>query len=328
MPIVMKSSNNGFVDAKKKIVQLPDYLQPKPLNKPDGMRRLATAASAAVLGLAAMVMGASSAKADVVSLTATPGAAATMNTGNTGTQGVNSLTVNGVQNVKDQWFYFRVGTGPGAFAPISSLTQMSINKPISQGGTEPNNQVLVTYSGSYAPPAGGTVPFTISALYSLGASTNGASLAQTVTVNDTSSTAALPISIIEYNDYDLNGSAANDSVAITGGNTATQTKSGSTVIAAEINSTPPPTEFQAALSPTLQTAITSPTFTTLNGTSTTGPGDASFGFEWDTTVAAAGSYIISKTSTLSNVPEPASGMLVLGGMSLFGLRRRRTASRA
>ena len=61
---------------------------------------------------------------------------------------------------------------------------------------------------------------------------------------------------------------------------------------------------------------------TLNGTTAAGPGDVTWAFEWDLTIAPGGSAVINKDKGLQ-VPEPSIAALALLSAGAMFLRRRR-----
>jgi len=328
MPVVIKASNNGFVDATKKLICLPSYLGLAGERR-EALRRAALATAAA----AAMALSALPAHADIVTITDS-NASATVNTGSS--LGMDSLTVDGVDQLFQQWFWYRTAAS-GAASPINTLTQHSVSKPISEGGSEAENQMEVNYTGTYSAVVGTSVPFSIDVTYSVtGSPPSGAQLGEIIKIqNGPGSTASLPMTFIQYNDYDLNGTADGDTITLSGGtppNTATQTKSGSTTTSLEtVTTTLDLSHYQveAGTSSTILNELGGSGFTTLSdGALSAGPGDAKWAWEWDVTIPANSTFTISKERDISGVPEPASAMIMLGGMSLWSLRRPRRAKSA
>ena len=70
------------------------------------------------------------------------------------------------------------------------------------------------------------------------------------------------------------------------------------------------------------TSLTDGLPTTLNDMTSFGPGDATFAYQWDISMAPGSTFIISKI--LSVVPEPSSAALLSLGILGFGMLRRRT----
>jgi hypothetical protein len=316
MPVVIKKSDNGFVDATRKLICLPSYLGLVGERR-DALRRAAAVASATAAA-AAFSLSSLPAQADVVNLTATsPTVTAQINTGSS--VGLDSLIINGTQQINQQQVYFRTGGSPGEAAPVSTLTQSAI--------TSSATTLDVTYTGEYL----STNQFTIEDVYSLTSQTNGAGMSFTVTAKNNSST-AIPLTLIEYSDFDLNATPNNDTIAFSGGpvNTATQTDGGTGVTMQNQPSTPTPTSYEGELdNTTILSKIGGTGFTTLNDNqpNPSTQGNVTYAFQWDTTLAAnTGSESLSLNWTLQNVPEPASVTMVLGLASMCGLRRPRRNS--
>src|SRR5580704_4018382 len=103
MPVVIKKSDNGFVDPTRKLVCLPSYLGLVGERR-DALRRAAAVASATAAA-AAFSLSSLPAQADVVNLTATsPTVTAQINTGSS--VGLDSLIINGTQQINQQQVYF------------------------------------------------------------------------------------------------------------------------------------------------------------------------------------------------------------------------------
>ena len=101
MPVVIKASNNGFVDATKKLICLPSYLGLAGERR-EALRRAALTTAAA----AAMAATALPAYAIVPPSTITDAnASATIYTGSS--FGLDNFSVNGINQVQQQWLVSR-----------------------------------------------------------------------------------------------------------------------------------------------------------------------------------------------------------------------------
>jgi hypothetical protein len=106
-------------------------------------------------------------------------------------------------------------------------------------------------------------------------------------------------------------------------NYALQTK-GSTILS-ETSVTPGANHGEANFYPNTLNSLNDASPTTLNdNVGPVGPGDATWAFEWDTTVNPGGSFIISKVLSLQ-VPEPSSFALFSLGLAACALYRRRSS---
>ncbi|MCY2926013.1 MAG: PEP-CTERM sorting domain-containing protein, partial [Planctomycetota bacterium] len=144
-------------------------------------------------------------------------------------------------------------------------------------------------------------------------------LTETIKITNTSG-APLDFHFFQYANLHLGGQTVNDSVEIRGGNTAVQT-CGSTIVS-ETADVPTPSRYEAGLAFNTLNSLTDGSPTSLsNQAGPTGPGDLTWAFQWDKTIAAGGSLLISKDMHV--VPEPATlGLLVLGGLTVIARRRR------
>ncbi len=317
MPVVIKKSDNGFVDATRKLICLPSYLGLVGERR-DALRRAAAVASATAAA-AAFTLTSLPAQGDVVNLSASsPTVTAQINTGSS--VGLDSLIINGTQQVNQQQVYFRTSATSGATASVSTLSQTSL--------TSSTSTLDVTYTGEYL----STNQFTIENVYDLNSQTNGAGMSFTVTAANKSST-SIPLTLVEYCDFDLNNTPNNDTIAFSGSpiNTATQTDGGTGVTFQNQPSTPNPSSYEGELSnSTILNEITSPSFGHLSDfqPNPSTQGNVTYAFEWDTTLAPCGqsgsSESLSLNWTLEDVPEPASvSVAVMGLATMCGLRRPR-----
>jgi hypothetical protein len=318
MPVVIKKSDNGFVDATRKLICLPSYLGLVGERR-DALRRAAAVASATAAA-AAFTFASAAADGNVITLTATsPTVSAQINTGSS--VGLDSLIINGKNQVNQQQVYFRVGGSPGAASSVTTLTQSAISSSATT--------LDVTYTGDYLT----SNQFTIEEQYSLTSNTNGAGMLFTVTA-DNKSSVSIPLSLIEYANFTLNNSTTTNELAFSPSptpNTATVTDGSNGVTEQNQPSTPTPNSYQGALDnppSTILTDIGSGSFTHLSDSAPnpSTEGDASYAFEWDTTLApTTGTESLSLNWTVMcvPVPEPTSIISVIGLAAMCGLRRPR-----
>lgn len=148
-----------------------------------------------------------------------------------------------------------------------------------------------------------------------------ADMIETIVITNTGAQ-QLNISFFQYSDFDLAGTVQDQSVQIAGGphNTAQQSDiNGFTLNETVV--TPPPTHYQVATFPTILGMLNDGVVDNLNDTAgPIGPGDLTWAFQWDFSIAPGASITISKDKSI--VPTPGSFAL-LGLAGLAGLRRRR-----
>lgn len=231
--------------------------------------------------------------------------------------GMYSWTVDGVSVLAQQWFWIR----DDASTPEFSID----NLPLAGEGTNDTNafddprddNAVVGYDAG---------EYTVELDYTLtggGAGSGTASIAELIRISNKTDQ-VIEISFFQYSDFDLNGTAGGDSVVITGGNTATQTEG--VISVSESVVTPLPSEVEAGVFASTLNKLNDTSVDNLDGTTSAGPGDVTWAFQWNFTLAPQGDsgsdYLISKIKSVSVVPEPTSFMLLgLAGLA-FASRRR------
>jgi len=229
--------------------------------------------------------------------------------------GMTNWTVDGVNQLSQQWFWYRVG-GAGPESPINSISAPSFSTPSARS-------LYVTYNnGSY----GVTINYLLT-----GASFGTRSSDMSESISITNSTASpLTFHFYQYSDFDLAGVSGGDIVQLGKNlrglyNEATITKTNNSSVS-ETVLTPGANHGETTnYSATLQ-KLTDAAPDTLSDINSFGPGDATWAFEWDLTVNPLSSVGISKDKLLhwEPVPEPTALVLfgVAGGSVLLRRNRR------
>ncbi len=223
--------------------------------------------------------------------------------------GVYNWSVGGVNQLYQQWFWYRVGSS----GQESSIDTISAASETSSGA----NKATITYANS---------TISVKTAYSLLAPGNGtATLSEQITVQNTSSVSQ-DYHFFQYSDFDLGGTPGGQSVQFYNNGSSTYyevIQSGATGSLVETANAPGASsmEVQAGYYPALLNALNDGVATTLNNNLSAGPGDVDYAYEWDVTLAPGTSLLISK---LMAVPEPSSMALIASGvLALVWLRRRR-----
>jgi len=224
-------------------------------------------------------------------------------------------TIGGVNQLSQQWFYYRLGSG-GPEYPIDS-----ISAPTSS--LDSNNRILTTtYANS-------TISVTVVFKLSDTANAGQSQFDQDITVNNLSGVAQT-LHFFQYSDYDLGGNASDQSAlfSLVGGKYRKVIQTDGSWKLEEMvtpTSSALTTFLVEASSGTLLTSLTDANTTTLPNDISEGPGDISYAFQFQWALAASGTGSTFQLSKLQGiVPEPSSLALIsMGGFILGWMKRRR-----
>jgi len=234
--------------------------------------------------------------------------------------GMYNWTVDGQNQLNQQWFWYRVGCS-GPEASIDTIGTPTVNL-ISPAILD------TTYIGSL---------FSVDVLYSLvgGALRSGASdLSETIKIqNLTDST--LAFHFFQYADFNLGGTPNNDSGTLDktskGYNEVDQTdgfchlgESVDTVVSHAA------THGEVATDNSILNMLNDSKASTFDD-NTSAFGNVKWGLEWDVNIACGGTYLISKDLNISGVvpvPEPSTWSLILIGLVAGSMWRFRSARRS
>lgn len=218
--------------------------------------------------------------------------------------GVLNWIVDGVNNLNEQRFYYRVGpVGPEA------LVQSISSSPAVSFTQIPNvfSKLDVTYANT---------SYSVRTFFQLtgGNAGSGVSgLSETITVKNLSGS-TLDFHLFQYSDFDLWGLAGGQVAqysfdALGQPYKVTQTDGTRSVTETLNASSAPIAYFEANSAFVTLNSLTDGVATILNDNPMSGPGNVTFAYQWDATLAVNGTLTISKL--MSIVPEPTSGALIL-----------------
>ena len=221
--------------------------------------------------------------------------------------------VDGVDQLFQQAFWYRIGN-------VAEQSLDVLPHPV-EGITDTNfdgnfDTLFVRYSG---------VGFRVDVRYALDGGTPGSrasDIAEQISIVNLG-TSPLDFHFFQYSDFELNGTAANDSAVFTNANAVRQFEGVLSV--SETVITPVPNHREIDFYPNTVIKLNDGVATTLNDTPigvVVGPGDMTWAYQWDITLAAGGTFQISKDKQLSGVPEPATFSLLTAAAGLLFVLRR------
>jgi hypothetical protein len=223
--------------------------------------------------------------------------------------GVMSWAVDTVQQLKQQWFYYRLD-GMTQELPLSGLGY--VKGKSSNADYDDGDETLTAVYGNEA-------GLSITLTYVLSGGLLGShqsDLQETIAFTNKTGQ-AVRLQFFQYCDFDLNGTAGDDTVQLVNANTVRQ--SDGSMMVAETVVTPAPLHTEVGVydqnmvnpGATL-VKLTDTNADNLNdSTGPVGPADVTWAFQWDVTVAPNSTVQISKDKNI--VPEPATvGLMGMG----------------
>lgn len=230
--------------------------------------------------------------------------------------GMSSWTVNGQNQLNQQWFWYQ--TDGGVAKPINTISAPTF---LTYNGANGINEVTATYQNTQ-------LLLTVDYFLAGGGSgTGNASITESITAKNITG-GNLNLNFYQYSSFDLL-QAHNDSVQILGGPGAydfVKQANGATAIQEAVTA---PDAMFAEAAPLGQTLneLNTVTNLNLNDVTTAGPGDVTWSLQWDEALAAGAEFDLTKNKSLSIqvTPEPSTiALLALGGGALgLALRRKK-----
>ncbi len=228
--------------------------------------------------------------------------------------GMYGWSVDGVNQLAQQWFWIRAG---------STTMQAPINTLSSASYTATANTLTTTYTSS-SQGVGVQITYLLTG-GTLGSGTSD--MQESITVfNNTSS--ALPVSFFQYSNFILGGSPANNSVSIlySSGTPTGYYQANQTAPSAGISETitlPYADRAEASVNGQLLNELSTIANYNLSNVTNSGPGDASWGFQWNFDIAANSSVDVIKDKHLDLLPIPEPSVVAVLTLGAGGLLLRR-----
>jgi hypothetical protein len=224
--------------------------------------------------------------------------------------GVFNWTVDGKNNLFQQWFWYRIGDDPTGQHSIDTISAPTVTPFLGTRGVD------IAYSN-------GTLGAEVNYILTGGSAGSGTSaLSEVVRLTNTSSS-SITLHFFQYSDFDLSGTPDGDSVALTD-HKATQGGPGK--LLSETVVTPDASRLEANIFANTLNSLNSGAPYDLNNVATAGPGDVTWAYQWDVTLSEGGTFLISKVKQLQPIPEPST-LAIAGlaglGLALYGFCRSR-----
>ena len=230
--------------------------------------------------------------------------------------GMLAWEVDGIAQMFQQWFWFRID---------DEDHEESIDTANYVGAqtTDTNGEITGDFREDNLFMRYGTADtFWLDVEYGLtgGASGSGASdITEVITITNNGDE-TLDFHLFQYCDFDLSGDGSDDEVVILNGNQAIQTDPN--VQISETIVTGSPDYWEANLFSLTRDKLNDGLATTLNGSGSAGPGNVTWAFQWDVSIAPGAVFQISKDKLLL-IPEPGTVTILSVGLAVVLLRRRR-----
>ncbi len=227
---------------------------------------------------------------------------------------MNSWTVDGQNQLNDQWFYYRLGNS-GTAASVGSLPLSSFSQPMP-------GLLNSTYTGSQ---------FSLQVVYSLVGGTAGsgtADLSEQIKIQNLTS-APLAFNFFQFANFQLGGPTMAGNQVVQMGTDSNGLYNEALVTPGnhalpeyvDVEITPGANNGEAGLASTTLNSITGVNGYNLNGITNAGPGNATWAVQWTNSIAANGTMIMSEAWTASGLtnitdaPEPATWALITLGLA-------------
>lgn len=225
--------------------------------------------------------------------------------------GMSSWVVDGTNHLEKQWYWFAVGTDSERSIDTIGTPSIIYNAPF---------EAVTTYTSPL---------FTFELKFTLTGGSVGSGFSdvgESIVITNTSA-APLVFHLFEYTNFNLNGTAGDDTGTLLNTSTIKQTDGVNALTQGTVGvNSGAPARWEISNYPSLIAKLNDGVPTTLANATSGISGNIEFAFQWDLNIGAGLSQSISKDKLLENVvPEPTGllsmAMSLLGALTIW--RRRR-----
>jgi len=237
--------------------------------------------------------------------------------------GMTRWTLDGIDNLAQQWFWYRVGSA-GPEQPINTIGGLTFSQP------NPRTLYATYFNGQY----GVTINYLLTGSSTPANVFDGfidSDISESISITN-ATLGPLPFHFFQYSNFNLAGTPGSQTVTLGKNlrglfNEADQTLGFGAVIAAlsETVVTPGANRGEVGLFNSTLAKLSDGNTDDLNNDSGPLTGDATWAFQWDFSIPAGSSVGITKDKylELALIPEPSSVLLLSFGLAALVLRKRR-----
>ncbi len=229
---------------------------------------------------------------------------------------MNNWSVDGQNQLSDQWFYYRIGNS-GTGSSVGSLALTSVSQP-----TASSLDTIYTSPGQ----------FSLEVDYSLVGSTPGsgtADLSEQIKIQNLSGSSLL-FNFFQYANFQLGGpgNVNNQMVQLMTNRKGLYNEAlvtaGNIQLTENVDSaiSPGANNGEADVAPNTLNHITGTAGYNLDNTTNSGPGNTTWALQWTNNIAVNGTLVINKDLSIEGVPEPSTWAVLSLGLVAWGARRR------